>query len=191
MSWMDSDNNNDRTVRKSYTVPEKLTKIFESKIYERDSTPSNFIAGLMRREVAFEFPLSDLGYVITPAPCFQALIERLKPEDLEEVAREQATRNFGALLLSLDGQATDLQSIIEKYYKVFGKYSGWYKFSHSITKNGLKLVFRHTKGIKWSRYIAEYNHVILDKICAKIDCHVDNNAVVFELVLDQKLTLSH
>ncbi len=191
MSWANDDDNNDKVVRKSYTVPEKLATIFENKIYERDSTPSNFIAGLMRREVAFGFPLSDLGYIITPIPCFQALIERLKPEDLEEVAREQATRNFGVLLLSLDGQPTDLQSVIERYYKVFGKYSGWYKFSHSVTKNGLRLVFRHTSGIKWSRYLAEYNHVILDRFCAKIDCNVDNNAVVFELIPDQKITLSH
>ncbi len=167
--------------RKSYSIPEDLIEYFEKESRTHDTTSSTLVSQSMRKTAIFDMPLSQIGTVTFPVPCFQAMIERIKPEDLEEVAREQATRNFG-VLLSLLGGRLDFFSILDKYYETFGKYSGWYAFKHDLSTQNHRLLFQHTKGIKWSRYLAEYNRVILDKLCDRIDCHVDNNVVIFDLV---------
>lgn len=171
-----------KSIRKSYAIPEDLIEYFEKESRTRDSSSSTLVSQAMRKAATFYIPLSKIGTVTVSVPCFQAIIERMKPEDLEDMAREQSTRNFG-VLLSLLGGKPDFFSILEKYYEIFGKYSGWYTFKHETSSQGYRLVFQHTKGIKWSRYLSEYNHVILDKLCDKVDCHIDNNVVNFDVVL--------
>lgn len=170
-----------KSVRKSYAIPEDLIEYFEKESRTRDSSSSTLVSQAMRKAAAFDIPLSKIGTVTVSVPCFQAIIERMKLEDLEDMAREQSTRNFGVLLSLLGGQP-DFFSILEKYYTIFGRYSGWYDFKHETSTKGYRLTFQHTKGIKWSRYLSEYNHVILSRLCDKIRCHVDNNVVNFEVI---------
>jgi hypothetical protein len=118
------------------------------------------------------------------------MISKMDTDSLREIARDQVTRNFGALLALFKGNLS-ISSIIDSYYKTFGKYSGWYSFSYESVKNLHRLTFQHTKGLKWSQFIAEYNQVILDKVSERVECHVDNNVVVFNIVPKQKVILDY
>jgi hypothetical protein len=174
-----------KTVRKSYSVPEELALLLEKEAEHRDTSSSTLLTQMMKKGLAFDLPLSKIGLVAIPSPCFQAMIEKMRLEELEEVAREQALRNFGILLSTFHGKP-DLFSIISTYYERFSKYSGWYTFKHEIDEENHRFVFEHTRGLKWSRYLAEYNHVILDKLSDKMDCQIDNNLVIFNIVPRQK-----
>jgi hypothetical protein len=170
-----------KTIRKSYSVPEDLALVLEKEAENMDTSSSTLLTQLIRKGLTFDLPLSKLGLVVFPSPCFQAMIEKIRLEELEELAREQAIRNFGILLSTFHGKL-DLFSITSTYYERFSKYSGWYTFKHEIDEENHRFVFEHTRGLKWSRYLAEYNHVILDKLSDKIDCQVDNNLVIFNVI---------
>jgi hypothetical protein len=179
-----------RAVRKSFSIPEDMIELFEKEAENHDTTPSALLLQIMKKWLAFEMPLSEIGTITMANPCFQAMIEQMTPDDLIAVAQEQATRNFGILLSLLDGQF-NLPSIIAKYYERFGKYSGWYTFRHSVTTIGYRLEFRHTRGIKWSRFLAEYNNVVLDNLSESTECHVDNSVVTFNVIPKQKSTIRY
>ncbi|MGI0086715.1 MAG: hypothetical protein ACREBI_01980 [Nitrosotalea sp.] len=134
----------------------------------------------------FKCPLLKAGYVEIPNPEFQGYLDMLTTNDIKKVAREQAARNFDSVLSLLCGKPGDFNSMIERFYKIFSKYSGWFTFAYTVTgKNGLVLSFRHTKGIKWSIFLAEYNRVVLEKFCSKTSMQTLDNEVIFDVVLNQ------
>ncbi len=176
-----------KTIRKSYSIPEELALLLEREADHRDTSSSTLLTQLIKKGLVFDLPLSKIGVVTIPGPCFQAMIEKMRLEELEELAREQALRNFGIMLSTFHGKM-DLLSIVSTYYEKFSKYSGWYTFKHEIDEETHRFVFEHTRGLKWSRYLAEYNHVILDKLSEKIDFQIDNNLVIFNVIPRQKKT---
>jgi hypothetical protein len=93
----------------------------------------------------------------------------------------------------LDGHH-NLESVIQSYYEKFGRYSGWYSFRHIAAKNGgndgvHQLILQHTRGIKWSKYLANYNKAILGRFCEKVECTVDDKVVVFDVMAKESKQL--
>jgi hypothetical protein len=170
-----------RALRKSYSIPEDLIEYFENESNVRDTTPSALVSHVLKKASSFDLPLSKIGFVTIPVQCFKILIERMNHKDLEEVAVEQATRNFGVLLF-LFGSNLDFFSVLEKYYEPFGKYSGWYSFKHNIDSRGYRLMFQHVNGRNWSRFLLKYNQVILEKLCENVISHTEDSIVIFDVI---------
>lgn len=170
-----------RALRKSYSIPEDLVEYFEKESRVRDTTPSALVSYILKKAASFDLPLSRIGFVTIPAQCFKILIERMDRQDLEEVAVEQATRNFGVLLFLLDS-SLDFFSVLEKYYEPFGKYSGWYSFKHRMDPESYRLMFQHTSGSNWSEFLLKYNQTILERLCESITCRIEGNIVIFNVI---------
>jgi hypothetical protein len=181
-----------RSIRKSYSIPEEIVNLLEKEAYAHDTNSSSLLVKSLKKYLNFELPLSSLEPVTMTEMCFYAMLERLGPDDLLQVASEQATRNFGVILSLLHGKP-DINSLIERYFQVFGKYSGWYSFSYEKLpkNNSFRLAFQHKRGIKWSRFLAEYNHIIMEKLCYGIECNTDNNVVTFDIVPKQQVMINH
>lgn len=180
-----------KAVRKSYSIPEDIVELFERESERRDVHPSTLLSQLLKKWLMFDLPLQKIGAVTVPEPCFQAIINNIPTDTLEEIAAEQAGRNSG-MILSLLGRQDDgsLESVVQAYYQTFEKYSGWYSFRHDIIDHDMRrLSLLHTRGMKWSRYLASYNHVILERLCGKIDCRIDDKLVTFDVTPRQRLTI--
>lgn len=172
----------DKVVRKSFSIPRGLLESFENMARKKDLHPNALLIKLMRKETYFDMPLDGIGYVVIPEPCFQAWIDGTNSDTLELIAQEQSSRNFGSLLRLFDGDF-EFESVVDTYYEIFGKYSGWYNFVRKTTNDKRYLLRLHHKmGIKWSRYLSSYNHTILEKLCNQIyDCRIDDKVVEFEV----------
>jgi len=179
-----------KTTKRTFSVYEDILDELERESIAHDSNPSALLNKILRKWFSFDSPLGKIGTITFADPCFVAMISNMDTDYLREIAREQATRNFGALLALFHGNL-DIASIIDSYYENFGKYSGWYSFSCERVNNLYRLIFQHTRGLKWSQFIAEYNQVILEKVSNKIDCHVDNNVVVFSVAPKQKVIVDY
>lgn len=178
-----------RSVRRSYSLSEDVSDSFEAEASRMDLSPSTLLASLMRKWISFDLPLQHIGTVTMAEPCFQSLINKTSPDLLHEIAMEQSTKNFSAIL-SLLGGRTEFYDVINCYYEKFGRYSGWYSFRHKVEKD-YKLILHHNKGIKWSRFLADYNLTVLEKVSEKVDYDIDSNFVVFSVVPKRKVVINY
>lgn len=169
-----------RSIRRSYSLPEDMTASFDMEASNLDVSPSALLARLMRKWLTFDLPLQTIGTVTITEPCFQSILNKMSSDVLREVALEQSTKNFGAIL-SLFGGKAEFNDVIESYYKKFGRYSGWYSFKHTVDGKH-KMILHHNRGIQWSRFLADYNMAVLEKISEKVDYNIDNNLVMFNVM---------
>lgn len=169
-----------RSVRRSYSLPEDVSDSFETEASRMDLSPSTLLVRLMRKWMLFDLPLQMIGTVTMTEPCFQSIINKSNPDLLHDIALEQSTKNFSAIL-SLFGGRTEFYDVIDLYYERFGRYSGWYSFRHKVEKDH-KIILHHKKGIKWSRFLADYNLPILESVSEKVDYNINNNLVIFNVL---------
>ncbi|MGH2612728.1 MAG: hypothetical protein ACRDFB_06720, partial [Rhabdochlamydiaceae bacterium] len=124
--YRDESNGEDSKSKKSVTLPDEFAEFLTVEADRQGITPDDLLDDIIREEVLFRHPLSKVGYVEIPNPEFQSYLDRLTINDIKEVAREQASRNFDSVLSLLRGKPGDFNSMIEQFYKIFSKYSGWF-----------------------------------------------------------------
>jgi hypothetical protein len=185
-----SDPRREKTVKRTFSIYEHILHGLEKESARRNSNPSALLNQILTKWLSFDSPLEKIDPVTLTRQCIEALVSKMDTDALREIARDQAMRNFGSLLSLFHGNLS-ISSIIDSYYENFGKYSGWYSFSCESIRNLYRLTFQHTKGLKWSQFIAEYNQVILEKVSERVECHVENNVVVFNIVPKQKVILDY
>lgn len=175
-----------RTIKRTFSIYENILHGLEKESARRASNPSALLNQILTKWLSFDSPLEKIDPVTFGRQCIEALFSKMDTDTLQEIARDQAKHNFGSLLSLFHGNLS-ISSIIDSYYENFGKYSGWYSFSCENIRNLHRLTFQHTKGLKWSQFIAEYNQVILERVSERVECNVDNNVVVFTIVPKQKV----
>ena len=169
-----------------FTLSEDVAKLLEEEAEESGISPDKLLEDIITRAATFDIPLSKSDMVESPLPEFFSTLECLSEQDIKEIARNEAERNFDRILSLFSGNHDDFGSVIEKFYERFSKYSGWFTFRYAITgRKGLRLSFEHTYGIKWSIFLSEYNQVVLDKFCSKSNLQTLDNKVIFNVVLNQ------
>lgn len=168
------------------TLSDNVTKFLEEEAERDGISPDDLLDSILTRAVKFDIPLSKIDTVESPLPEFFSILECLSEQDIKEIARNEAERNFDYILSLLSGNNNDFGSVMERFYERFSKYSGWFTFRYVITgRKGLRLSFQHTYGIKWSIFLSEYNQVVLDKFCSKSNLQTLDNKVIFDVILNQ------
>lgn len=172
-----------RSVRRTYSLPEDIADLFDKEAENRDMHTSTLLLQLMKKWLFLELPLKKIGTITLTEPLFHALLEKIKSDDLEQIAKELSDRNFRSILALFEGDFT-LDSIIQSYYQRFAKYSGWYSIKYDAPYNAQtnKLVLYHTHGLNWSKFLTYYNNTILNSLSESMDCFSDNNIVTFTIV---------
>lgn len=148
-------------------------------------TPDELFDDIVRKYTLCNFLLSEKDHVEFITPDFDLLLKRLEPEDIKDVARKQAEATFDEISNQWHVRLDDQHSIIEQFYKRYGRYTGWFDFKYGVTRDGLRLTLSHTLDSKWSIFLAEYNDIILRKIFDTIQVQIHPQAVVFDVSLNQ------
>lgn len=169
-----------------FTLSDDVAKLLEEEAEESGISPDKLLEDIMTRAATFDIPLSKMDIVDTPLPEFFGILECLSGDDIKEIARNEAERNFDGMLSLLSGNNNDFGSVIERFYERFSRYSGWFTFRYTITgRKELRLSFEHTHGIKWSIFLSEYNRVVLERFCSKSNLQTLDNEVIFDIILNQ------
>ncbi len=168
------------------TLSDDVAKFLEEESERNGISPDKLFEDIITRAATFDIPLSKIDMVESPLPEFFSILECLSEQDIKEIARNEAERNFDRISSLFSGNHDDFNSLIEKFYERFSKYSGWFTFRYAITgRKGLRLLFEHTYGIKWSIFLSEYNQVVLDKFCSKSNLQTLDNEIIFDVILNQ------
>lgn len=168
------------------TLSEDVAKLLEDEAEESGIAPDKLLENIITRAATFDIPLSKIDMVEYPLPEFFSILECLSEQDIKEIARNEAERNFDHILSLLSGNNNDFNSVIERFYERFSKYSGWFTFRYTVTgRKELRLSFQHAYGIKWSIFLSEYNRVVLAKFCSKSNLQTLDNKVIFDVILNQ------
>ncbi|HET7337278.1 MAG TPA: hypothetical protein VFJ23_05240 [Candidatus Nitrosotalea sp.] len=168
------------------TLSDDVTKFLEEESERNGISPDKILEDIITRAATFDIPLSKIDMVESPLPEFFSILECLSEQDIKEIARNEAERNFDHILSLFSGNSSDFGSVIERFYERFSKYSGWFTFRYTVTgRKELRLSFQHTYGIKWSIFLSEYNQVVLDKFCSKSNLQTLDNEVIFDIILKQ------
>lgn len=172
--------------RRYVTLSDDVAKLLEEEAEESGISPDKLLEDIITRAVTFDIPLSKIDTVESPLPEFFSILKCLSEQDIKEIARNEAERNFDNMLSLLSGNNNDFGSVIERFYERFSKYSGWFTFKYIITgRERLRLSFQHTYGIKWSAFLSEYNQVVLDRFCSKVSLQTLDDKVIFDVILNQ------
>lgn len=168
------------------TLSEDVAKLLEEEAEESGISPDKLLEDIITRAATFDIPLSKIDTVESPLPEFFSILECLSEDNIKEIARNEAERNFDRILSLFSGNNNDFGSVIERFYERFSKYSGWFTFKYTVTgRKELRLSFQHTYGIKWSIFLSEYNRVVLAKFCSKSNLQILDDKVISDIVLNQ------
>ncbi|MDE1863754.1 MAG: hypothetical protein KGI33_12735, partial [Thaumarchaeota archaeon] len=87
----------DRTVKRTFSIFQDVLYGLEKESVARVSNPSALLNQILRRWLSFDSPLDKIGIVMFTDACLEAMISKMDMDMLREIARDQATRSFGAL----------------------------------------------------------------------------------------------
>ncbi|MGI0007728.1 MAG: CopG family transcriptional regulator [Nitrosotalea sp.] len=175
-----------KVARRYITLPDDVAELLEEQAERSGISPDKLLEHIITRAATFDIPLSKIDMVESPLPEFFSILECLPGDDIKEIARNEAERNFDDILSLLSCNHNDFGSVIERFYERFSKYSGWFTFGYRVTgRKRLRLSFQHTYGIKWSIFLSEYNKVVLERFCSKSRLQALDDEVIFDVVLDQ------
>lgn len=148
-------------------------------------TPDELLDDIVRKYALCNFLVSQKDHVEFLNPDLDIFLRLLEPDYIRDMARKQAEGTFDEISRLLHIKPDDPNSIIDKFYKKYGKYTGWFDFKYGVTNNGLRLILSHTHDFKWSIFLAEYNDIILRKISNMLEVQIHPDAVVFNVSLNQ------
>lgn len=178
------DNTDDKKSKRYVTLSDEVAELLAKEADRKGIKPEELFNNIIRSEMQFYSQLSKIGYVEILGPDFPLFLKMLQDSDIQKVARKCAATSFDSMLSLMHGRPNDPDSIIEKFYKMFERHSGWFTFKYGVTGNGLRFVLEHTYGRKWSVFLSEYNTVIWEKMCNNIKPRIRDNAVSFDISLN-------
>lgn len=148
-------------------------------------TPDELLDDIVRKHILYNFLASHKDHVEFPNPDLDIILKLLKPDHIRDVARRQVEDTFDEISNQWHVRLDDPNSIIEQFYKRYGRHTGWFDFKYGVTKDGLRLTLSHNHDSRWSIFLAEYNDTILRRIFDTIQVQIHPDAVVFDVSLSQ------
>ncbi|MBI3638932.1 MAG: hypothetical protein HY223_01300 [Thaumarchaeota archaeon] len=163
------------TLRLPNNVLEKLKK--ES---ERKDIPLNaVITKILSKNTTYDMEFNTISTITMSHVLFSKIMDSVDDIALGEIAAESP--DIIKKLFTIMGVEYKLDNVIEKYFVIFSKYCGWFKFTYDTSGQNYRFVFETPLGEKWTKFLSLYVKNVLDSL--KI--HVDNesthdNVILFE-----------
>ena len=163
------------TLRLPNNVLEKLKKESERK----DLPLNSIITKILLKNITYEMEFNSIPTITMSHVLFSKIMDNVEDITLEKIAAEGP--NVIKKLFTIMGIQYNLDNVIEKYFVVFSKYCGWFKFTYVTNDSDHRFVFETLLGEKWTKFLSLYVKNILESL--KI--HVDNESIHENVILFQ------
>jgi len=163
------------TLRLPNNVLEKLKK--ES---ERKDIPLNaVITKILSKNTTYDMEFNTISTITMSHVLFSKIVDDVDDIALEKIAAESP--DIIKKLFTVMGIEYKLDNVIEKYFVIFSKYCGWFKFTYDISRLHYRFVFETPLGEKWTKFLSLYVKNILDSLKIRIDNEsIHDNIILFE-----------
>jgi hypothetical protein len=122
---------------------------------------------LLAKHVSFDRIADQLDMVPINRALLCGLVEGCPQDIIEQLGKELGPR-VAKHTFSYLGRETTLDNLIEAYIEPMGLHSKWFVFSAAMENSKKRLVFKHSYGEKWSRFLSQYL-VAMVKTTTKFD----------------------
>ncbi len=163
------------TLRLPNNILEKLKKEAERK----DIPLNSVIAKILSKNTTYDMEFNSIPTITMSNVLFSKIMDSVDDTTLEKIAAEGP--DVIKKLFTIIGVEYKLDDVIEKYFVIFSKYCGWFKFTYEINDSYYRFVFETPLGEKWTKFLSLYVRNILESL--KI--HVDNESVHENVILFQ------
>lgn len=165
------------TLRLSSNLFEELRKGAD----EKDLPLNSFIVKILNKHVSFDKRFEMVPSILTSQILFSAIVENLDEAATSELSR--LAPRMVKKLAALGGWEYNVDSIIENYFAMIGKYCGWYQFRYKEERSNYTLVFETNMGRKWARFVSKYVKSILESLKVHMtEESLDEEVVIFKFI---------
>ncbi|MGI0026832.1 MAG: hypothetical protein ACREAD_03210 [Nitrosopumilaceae archaeon] len=161
------------TLRLPNNVLEKLKKEAERK----DLPLNAVITKILSKNTIYEMEFNVIPTITMSQVLFSKMVDNVADTTLEKIAREGP--DVIKKLFTIIGIDYKLDNVIEKYFVIFSKYCGWFKFTYEINDSHYRFVFETPLGEKWTNFLSSYIRSVL----GSLKIHVDNESVHDNILL--------
>lgn len=161
------------TLRLPNNVLDKLKKEAERK----DIPLNSVITKILSKNTIYDMEFNSIPTITMSNVLFSKIMDNVDDATLEKIASEGP--DVIKKLFTIMGIEYNLENIIEKYFVIFSKYCGWFKFTHETSNLDYRFVFETPLGEKWTKFLALYVRNVLESL--KI--HVENEAIHDNILL--------
>ena len=163
------------TLRLPNNVLEKLKKEAERK----DIPLNSVIAKILSKNTTYDMEFNSIPTITISNVLFSKIIDNVNDTTLEKISAEGP--DVIKKLFTIIGIEYNLENIIEKYFVIFSKYCGWFKFTYDLSGSHYRFVFETPLGEKWTKFLSLYVKNVLDSLKIHIDNEsIHDNVILFE-----------
>ncbi|MGI0069689.1 MAG: hypothetical protein ACREAN_05475 [Nitrosopumilaceae archaeon] len=169
------------TTRMTLRLPNSLLEELKKEVDEKDLPASSLVVKILSKHALFERRFGLMPAILMSQALFAAIIENMDEPYMEKIAK--MAPQILKKLASLGGFEYEIDSIIQNYFTIVGKYCGWYQFKHETQHVNYTLVFETGLGRKWTKFVSKYIRSILESLKIHIsEESVNDNVIIFKFV---------
>jgi len=163
------------TLRLPNDILEKLKKESETK----DIPLNAVIAKILSKNTTYDMEFNTVSTITMSHVLFSKIIDSADDNALGKIAAQSP--DIIKKLFTIMGVEYKLDNVIEKYFVIFSKYCGWFKFTYDVTGQHYRFVFETHLGEKWTKFLSLYVKNILDSLKIRTDNEsIHDNIILFE-----------
>src|SRR5690242_7749486 len=128
------------TLRLPNNILEKLKKESERK----DIPLNSIITKILSKNITYDMEFNSIPTITMSNALFSKIIDGVGDSTLEKIAADGP--NVIKKIFTIMGIQYNLENIIEKYFVIFSKYCGWFKFTYDSNDSDHRFVFETPLG---------------------------------------------
>jgi hypothetical protein len=169
------------TTRITLRLPNSILNELKKEADEKDLPISSLAGKILNKHVLFERRFGLMPAILMSQHLFEAIIETLDVSTMEKISK--MAPQIVKKLATLGGFEYEIDSIIQNYFTIVGKYCGWYQFKHEIDHVNYTLVFETDTNRKWTKFVSKYIRSILESLKIHISDESEaDNVITFKFV---------
>ena len=150
------------TNRLTLRLQSDLLEILKQNAHKKDLTLNAMISNILHKNIAYDETVNVLPNMIIPNVLFYSIVSKIPESEMGDIVKEGpriVKKHFDIL-----GLQYKIDHVIYNYFVMLGKYCNWFEFSHKVSGNNYRLVFCTGNNHKWSVFVQQYVHAILESL---------------------------
>ena len=150
------------TNRLTLRLQSDLLEILKQNAHKKDLTLNAMISNILHKNIAYDETVNVLPNMIIPHDLFFSIVSKIPESEMGDIVKEGpriVKKHFDIL-----GLQYKIDHVIYNYFVMLGKYCNWFEFSHKVSGNNYRLVFCTGNNHKWSVFVQQYVHAILESL---------------------------
>jgi len=150
------------TNRLTLRLQSDLFETLKTNANKKDLTINAMITNVLYKNFAYDETVDVLPNMVIPQDLFALMMSKIKESDAIDIAKEGP--KVVKKLFDILGLPYEIDHVIYNYFVLLSKYCKWFEFSYKITSDKYRLVFCTGTNVRWSIFVQNYIHAIMESL---------------------------